>query len=141
MPGGGGYPSAPMPFVHEIPVRWGELDPYNHLNHAVYFSYCEAARIAMLEEAGFGMSTLAEAGFHIVVTEARARFLRPVTEGQVLTITTELHEGRRASATWRQVAACEDEAVFELLVTAAFTTLEGRPTRAPDGFLDAMAPA
>ena len=52
-----------MPFVHEIPVRWGELDPYNHLNHAVYFSYCEAARIAMLEQAGWGMGTLEDAGF------------------------------------------------------------------------------
>ena len=107
-----------MPFVHEIPVRWGELDPYNHLNHAVYFSYCEAARIAMLEQAGWGMGTLEDAGYRIVVTE--------------------LHEGRRASATWRQVVSHDGEPIFEMLVTAAFTTLEGRPTRAPFGFMDAM---
>ncbi len=127
-----------MPFVHEIPVRWGELDPYNHLNHAVYFSYCEAARIAMLEQAGWGMGTLEDAGYRIVVTEVQAKFLQSATEGQVLAITTELHEGRRASATWRQVVSHDEEPIFEMLVTAAFTTLEGRPTRAPFGFMDAM---
>ncbi|NND84995.1 MAG: acyl-CoA thioesterase [Acidimicrobiia bacterium] len=130
-----------MPFEHAVPVRWGELDPYNHLNHAVYFSYCEAARIAMLEEAGFGMATLEDAGYRIVVTETHARFLRSATEGQVLAITTELHEGRRASATWRQVITTDDEEIFEMLVTAAFTNLDGRPTRAPEGFLDAMESA
>lgn len=128
-----------MTFVHAIPVRWGELDPYNHLNHAVYFSYCEAARIAMLEQAGFGMGLLESSGHRIVVTETHARFIRPATEGEVLTITTELHEGRRASATWKQVITHEDEVVFEMLVTAAFTNLAGRPTRAPEGFFDAMA--
>ncbi len=127
-----------MPFEHAIPVRWGELDPYNHLNHAVYFSYCEAARIAMLEQAGFGMAALEDAGFRIVVTETKAKFVRPATEGQVLTISTSLHEGRRASATWRQEMTHEGETVFEMLVTAAFTNLDGRPTRAPEGFLDAM---
>ena len=127
-----------MAFAHEIPVRWGELDPYNHLNHAVYFSYCEAARIAMLEEAGWGMGILEDAGFRIVVTEVKAKFLRSATEGQLLRIITELHEGRRASATWRQVVRHEEDALFEMLVTAAFTTIEGRPTRAPEGFMDAM---
>jgi acyl-CoA thioester hydrolase len=128
-----------MPFVHEIPVRWGELDPYNHLNHAVYFTYCETARVAMLEEAGWSMSHLTELGVRIVVTEVRARFLRSATEGQVLRVTTELAEGRRASTTWHQVISHDGEPFFDVFVTAAFTTPDGRPTRVPGGFIDAVS--
>lgn len=127
-----------MPFVHDIPVRWGELDPYNHLNHAAYFTYCETARVAMLEEAGWSMSHLAETGVRIVVTEVHARFLRSATEGQTLRVTTELAEGRRASATWHQVISFDGEPLFDMLVTAAFTNPEGRPTRVPTGFLEAV---
>ncbi len=127
-----------MPFVHDITVRWGELDPYNHVNHAVYFTYCEAARVAMLDEAGWSMARLAAAGCRIVVTEINARFLLSATEGQVLRVTTEPVEGRRVSATWRQVITQGEKTVFDAMVTLAFTTPEGRPTRAPVGFFEAV---
>jgi acyl-CoA thioester hydrolase len=127
-----------VPFVHDVAVRWGELDPYNHVNHAVYFTYCEAARVAMLDEAGWSMTRLTDEGCRIVVTEVNARFLRSASEGQTLQVTTDLAEARRVSATWRQVITHAGAPVFDALVTAAFTTLEGRPTRAPAGFFDAV---
>ena len=37
------------PVVVEIPVAWGEMDAFGHLNHAVYFRYMETARIAYFE--------------------------------------------------------------------------------------------
>lgn len=33
-------------FSHEMPVRYRDLDPNNHVNNAVYASYFEEARIA-----------------------------------------------------------------------------------------------
>ena len=46
--------------VHEmnIRVRFGELDPYNHVNHAVYISYFEAARVELLMEAGYSLGQM-----------------------------------------------------------------------------------
>ena len=39
-------PVADYPVVIEIPVAWGEMDAYGHVNNIVYFRYFESARIA-----------------------------------------------------------------------------------------------
>ncbi len=36
------------PFTFEVPVRYRDLDPADHVNHAVYVSYLEAARVEYL---------------------------------------------------------------------------------------------
>jgi acyl-CoA thioester hydrolase len=41
---------ADYPVVVEIPVAWGEMDAFGHLNHAVYFRYMETARILYFEK-------------------------------------------------------------------------------------------
>lgn len=33
-------------------VRWGDMDSYGHINNAVYFTFCESARIAYFEAIG-----------------------------------------------------------------------------------------
>ncbi len=40
------------PVIIEIPVLWGELDAYGHVNNTVYFKYFESARMAYLERCG-----------------------------------------------------------------------------------------
>ena len=50
---------ASSPFLNDfpirisIPVQWGEMDAYGHVNNTVYFRYFESARIAYLERCGF----------------------------------------------------------------------------------------
>lgn len=39
--------------VIELPVRWGDLDPFGHVNNTVFFQYFESARIRYFEEVGF----------------------------------------------------------------------------------------
>ncbi len=41
------------PVTVEIPVQWGEMDAYGHVNNAVFFRYFETARIAYLDRCGF----------------------------------------------------------------------------------------
>jgi acyl-CoA thioester hydrolase len=41
---------AGYPVVVEIPVAWGEMDAFGHLNHTIYFRYMETARISYLEK-------------------------------------------------------------------------------------------
>lgn len=38
------------PVVIEIPVAWGEMDAFQHVNNVVYFRYFESARIAYFEK-------------------------------------------------------------------------------------------
>ncbi len=39
--------------VLTIPVQWGEMDAYGHVNNAVFFRYFESARVAYLDRCGF----------------------------------------------------------------------------------------
>jgi acyl-CoA thioester hydrolase len=40
------------PVIVEIPVAWGEMDSFQHVNNVVYFRYFESARIAYSEKIG-----------------------------------------------------------------------------------------
>ena len=42
-----------FPVIIEIPVQWGEMDAYGHVNNTILFRYFESARIAYLERCGF----------------------------------------------------------------------------------------
>ena len=36
-----------------IEVRWGDMDAQGHVNNAVYFTYCESARVELLRKIGY----------------------------------------------------------------------------------------
>ena len=41
-----------FPVVVEIPVAWGEMDSFQHVNNVVYFRYFESSRIAYSDKIG-----------------------------------------------------------------------------------------
>jgi YbgC/YbaW family acyl-CoA thioester hydrolase len=142
-PRSGGSPPGSLPGVpHEttIKVRFSDLDPYDHVNHARYLSFFEAARVEALEEMGFGMGLMRAQGLQIVLVEIGARFVRPAGLHDLLTIRTVIGEGTRATSLWHQEARLgSGDLVASLDVRAVFTDLVGRPRRAPDGFAAAAA--
>ena len=36
--------------VTKMPIRWGDMDAYGHVNNTVYFRYMEQARVEWIEE-------------------------------------------------------------------------------------------
>jgi acyl-CoA thioester hydrolase len=126
--------------VHEtvIHVRWGELDPYNHVNHAVYSSYLEHARVDALAATGADLDQLAATGVQIVVVHSDVRFLAPATAGDTLVVSTGVAGLRGASMTWQQSIARQKAAVVEARITAAVVGPRGRPIRMPDPLRDAL---
>ena len=44
---------ADYPVVVKVPVAWGEMDAFGHLNHTIYFRYMETARISYFEKLDF----------------------------------------------------------------------------------------
>ena len=128
-------------FRYQVRVRFYELDPYNHVNHTAYLGYFEAARVEALAAAGFGLDVMKEAGFQIVLVEVTARFIKPATLHEDLVIETEVVEIARSTSRWRQEMRRGEDQIATLEVRAAFTDLDGRPVRAPEGFGEAFAPA
>lgn len=60
-----------------VPVRWGDMDAFSHVNNAKYFTYCESARIAYFEALGIGLDRAAVTHAPAVVT-ATCNFRRQV---------------------------------------------------------------
>ncbi len=44
--------------VHEmiVPIRWGDMDAYGHVNNTVYFRYMEQARVEWSHSMGYAVS-------------------------------------------------------------------------------------
>ncbi len=74
-------------FVHEsiIPIRWGDMDAFGHVNNAVYFRYIEQARINWLDSLGLNFAQ-DEQG--VVVVNAFCNFMKPVEYPADLVIKT-----------------------------------------------------
>ena len=119
-------------------VRFYELDPYGHVNHSVYIQYFEAARVEWLAQVGFPLEQMQEEGIQIVVTELNTRYLGSAGPGDLLTITSELVELRRASMSFHQRILRDGEVLVEQTITAATVTTAGRPTRVPERLAAAL---
>ncbi len=42
-----------FPSVVAVPVLWGDMDAFQHVNNTVYFRYFETGRIAYFQQIGF----------------------------------------------------------------------------------------
>ncbi len=126
--------------MHEtrLQVRWSELDPYGHVNHAVYLTYLEHARIAALESIGWGLGVIERLGFRVVVVRADLRFRASAVAGDQLVVGSGIAELRPASSVWRQEIRRGGEVILEAEIHGACTDLEGRPRRVPAEFQEAL---
>ena len=66
------------PVILTIPVAWGDMDAFQHVNNVVYFRYFESARITYLERLGVAdfMNT---SGIGPILHSVNCRFRIPVT--------------------------------------------------------------
>ena len=131
--------SAPVDPTVDLVVRFGDLDPNGHLNHAVHLTLFESARITVLERLGLPLATLRDRGLHLIVVETTVRFRRPTYAGETVTIDSRLGELKRASAWWHQSMRCGDEVRAEADVRSTVTDREGRPIRPPADLLAGLS--
>jgi len=66
-----------FPVVIQLPVVWGEMDAYGHVNNIVFFRYFETARMAYFESIRFGEpSKPSDVG--PILASTSCRFRRPL---------------------------------------------------------------
>ncbi len=136
--------------THVTPVvpRFGELDPYNHVNHAVYASYFEAARCVALEAVGMSLPDLTDRDVQIIVTQLEMQFKVPATARDFLRVETEVVEIKRASSRWAQRIVLESTSssngsenglvLVTGLLTAGICNNQGKPRRPPPDLMEAL---
>ena len=59
-----------------IPIRWGDMDAYRHVNNTVYFRYMEQVRVEFMEALGYPISPKGRAP---VIINASCTFLRSLS--------------------------------------------------------------
>jgi acyl-CoA thioester hydrolase len=122
----------------QVTVRYAETDMMGIVYHANYLPWFEVARTQLLREQGFPYRQLETDGYRIPVLEVAAKFVRPATYDDTLTITATMKERPLV----RIRIEYEVHRGGELLATGhsvhAFCDLQGRPTRPPPAFVEHM---
>src|SRR5262245_60216592 len=87
---------AGYPVVVELPVVWGEMDSYRHVNNAVYFRYFETARLEYFRRLGW-FEYEQETGVGPILAATSAHFRKPLTYPDTIWVAvrvTDLQEDR-----------------------------------------------
>jgi acyl-CoA thioester hydrolase len=102
-------------------VRWSEVDPFEHANHAAYLEWFEEARNRYLE--AVGLPPLSPATPGPVLIRLEVAYARPLRYGDEVLVTARTAALRRTSlrmqyAAWREGRAASCTAVLVLVVNA-----------------------
>ena len=73
--------------IHEtiISIRWGDMDPYRHINNTAYFRYMEQARIEWITSLGFSCTAEKEA---MIMVNGFCNFYKQVSFPASLRVST-----------------------------------------------------
>ena len=129
-----------LPVRSEIRVRFAEMDPYGHVNHAMYLTYLEQGRAEALEAADLQLDKVASEGFQFVITEVNAKYLVPATAKEPIVVETSIGSLRRISGVWSQrIVSPDGETVYLTAdLKAGITNRAGRPARPPRWILEGL---
>ena len=75
------------PVSISVPVAWGEMDAFGHVNNVTYFRYFESARIEYFRTIGFLEGGTQPDGIGPILAHTECRFRIPLTWPAMLRVT------------------------------------------------------
>lgn len=82
---------AGFPVVIEVPLAWGDMDAFQHVNNTVYFRWFESARIAYFRQIGY--DTMKESsGLGPILASTSCRFRIPLEYPDTVSVGTRVPE-------------------------------------------------
>ena len=75
--------------VIEIPIAWGEMDSFQHVNNAAYFRYFESARIRYSEKLGL-YKQKDETGIGPILGSTSCKYRLPLTYPDTVSVGTKI---------------------------------------------------
>jgi acyl-CoA thioester hydrolase len=70
---------ADYPVVASLPIAWGDMDAFQHVNNTRYFRYFEDARIAYFDAAGIAGVSGVPSGIGPILASTSCRFKAPLS--------------------------------------------------------------
>jgi acyl-CoA thioester hydrolase len=83
-------------FSVRIPLAWGEMDAFGHVNNVAYFRWLETARMHYLRAIGITHPDQQE-GIGLLLAETRCTFLKPLHFPDTITVRTGVVKVRNTS--------------------------------------------
>jgi acyl-CoA thioester hydrolase len=78
---------AAWPVTLDVPLAWGEMDAFGHINNAVYFRWFESARMSYFERLGWPELQRAS-GIGPILHSTQARFRLPLVWPDTVSVAT-----------------------------------------------------
>lgn len=96
--------------VTKMPIRWGDMDAYGHVNNTVYFRYMEQARVEWIEEM---QVPVRPGGEGPVIINAACTFLKPMNYPGMVEVRTYVGAVGRSSCQTYVDMLIDDEVYAE----------------------------
>ena len=95
----------------DVEARSYELDPYGHVNNAVFVNWLEHGRLAFLRDRGMTYTSIPEEyGVHVVVVHQDVAFKAQVRLGEALSVESRIGRFGRSSFAFEQaIRFAEDD--------------------------------
>ena len=125
---------AGFPTVMHLPVQWGDMDSYQHVNNVVYFRWFESARIAYLEQIGL-KDMYHSAGIGPILAAIGCNYRRQLTYPDTVAVGARISRIGRTSFEMEHVlySAAQDAVIADGKSTiVTFDYKLQKPTPVPD---------
>ncbi len=127
-----------------IRVRYADTDQMKFVYYSKYLEYFEQGRADLLRQVGLPYSEVEKMGYFLPVTEAFVKYRRAARYDELLEVKTILKEipTARIRIEYQIVRTEDSEIIVDGHTVHSFMSAEtGKPIRAPQLFVDAIASA
>jgi len=124
--------------VTRIPIRWGDMDAYGHVNNTVYFRYMEQARVEWLDDMKV---VVGPGGDGPVIINASCTFMIPMTYPGTVEVRTFVGTlGRSSFQTYVEMYIDGDEKLYAegAAKVVWMNTLTGKSVPVPEDIRAAL---
>lgn len=73
------------PVTIEVPIAWGDMDAFQHVNNTVYFKHFESVRLAYFEKIGF-MEVMERTHIGPILAATQCTYKIPLTYPDLVTV-------------------------------------------------------
>ena len=128
------YQKQLFPHWTQLPIRFRDLDPLNHVNNAIFSTYFEEARINFIQDVN-KLADQLQNGFSFVLAKIEVSFVHPVEYPAELLIGSGIKSKGNSSITSYQAIYTRREKKLAAVAEAHgvwFDLDQQRPTRLPE---------
>lgn len=118
----------------KLKVYYEDTDAAGVVYYANYLRYFERARTELFAQHGIDVAEYHNMGYFFPIVHVDIHYKRPARLGEILEITTEIKELKKASVILKQSAFKSETILVEAFVTVACIDKNSRPRRLPEIF-------